>query len=280
MQHNREAHWDEHSPQVHNGLHRARALHIPPAVLRASCSLPHCTVRDRGKSPAGTEFSGSPCPNFPPRPWEASGDFRMHGPCTRQGISIRISPGHTDNPGASLPSLPSAGGPVWIPAGAGGPPVAEHSPTCSRAGSSTERVPAQTSAKAPISCSPPPASLPLVSLPEHRHPQVRSHADFPGAEFLSGVSQQEFPPGSLRRPRARTPLQSVRERRVRGGSSGCRSGCSGGSKSRRDCDSQTFIRLRHSFPESLGRYLREELILGQGTEGRERGGPVREQAEG
>lgn len=29
-------------------------------------------------------------------------DFHMHGPCTREGISMHTPPGHTDNPGASL----------------------------------------------------------------------------------------------------------------------------------------------------------------------------------
>lgn len=119
-------------------------------------------------------------------------------------------------------------------------------------GSST-RVPSLTSAAAPRSYSTPPVSFPLVSLPEHRDPQPCSRSDFPGAGFPARVSQQELPPGSPPRPRPRTSLKAGRERRGRGGSSGCSSGCSPecsrGNESRRAAETQTFIfRFRHRFP--------------------------------
>lgn len=122
-----------------------------------------------------------PLPQFPSESGREVEDFHMHGPCNKEGISMHIPPGHTDNPGASLPSPPSAGGPVWIPAGAGDPPVAEYS----RADGSSTRVPPLTSATAPISCSPlrrvcPSCPSPNTGIARRDPTQTSPEPGFPG----------------------------------------------------------------------------------------------------
>lgn len=113
-----EAHRDGCSPQVHSEL----CLRQSPAL--PICSSKHClfsptlhSPRQRQVTPLGQGPQASPAP--------VSLQVHMHSPCTREGISMHIAHGHTDSPGASLPSPPSAGCPAWIPSGAGDPPRVE-----------------------------------------------------------------------------------------------------------------------------------------------------------
>lgn len=146
-----------------------RALHFPSAVLSTACSLPHCTVRDRGKSPPWGRVPKLPLPQFPSKSTCIAPAPGKESPCTSL-TGTRTALEH------HFPHLPRQGVPPGYPLEQGIPLVSSSPP----AHGSSKRVAPLTSAATPT-YSTSPATLLLLTLPEHRDPQARSQADFPGA---------------------------------------------------------------------------------------------------